>query len=197
MYRRTALRSLVFAVAFFGVLSRPARAEGDRRGNLTGTWGLNHDLSDDPQRVREGGARGGGRGGRGGFGGRRGGGFGGRRGRPEETDDGAPPSLDPEALEKLTIVHRDPELRITDGLGREHVLFTDGRKVEEERSAGTVKIRTDWKDGHVVVTTTPKRGPKITEAYGIAADGSVLTVTTQVEGRGRNLELRRVYDAVR
>ena len=197
MFRRTALRSLVFVVAFCGAVPRPARAEGDRRGNLTGTWRLNHDLSDNPERMREGGPTGGTRGGRGGFGGRRGGGFGGHRGRREEIDDVAPPALDPEALETLTIVHRDPEFRITDGLGRQHVLFTDGRKVEEERSAGAVKIRTDWKDGHVVVTTTPKRGPRITEAYGVAADGSVLTVTTRVEGRGSSLELRRVYDAVR
>ncbi|HLN81188.1 MAG TPA: hypothetical protein VK392_08350 [Thermoanaerobaculia bacterium] len=197
MFRRTALRSLVFVVAFCGAVPRPARAEGDRRGNLTGTWRLNHDLSDNPERMREGGPAGGTRGGQGGFGRRRGGGFGGHRGRREEVDDGAPPALDPEALEKLTIVHRDPEFRITDGLGRQHVLFTDGRKVEEERSAGTVKIRTDWKDGHVVVTTTPKRGPRITEAYGVAADGSVLTVTTRVQGRGPSLELRRVYDAVR
>ena len=196
MSRRAALRSFLFAVAILAPLAGPAATEENRRGNLTGTWRLNHDLSDDPQKMREGRLAGGARGGRGGFG-RRGGGFGGHRGGGAESDDGAPPAFDPEALEKLTIVHQDPELRITDGLGRSHVLFTDGRKIEEERSAGTFKIRTEWKDGHVVVTTTPKRGPKTTESYGVAADGSVLTVTMRIEGRGRDLELRRVYDAVR
>jgi hypothetical protein len=195
MSRRAALRSFLFAVAVLAPLAGPAATEENRRGNLTGTWRLNHDLSDDLQRMRDGRLAGGARGGRGGFG-RRGGGFGGHRGGRGESDDGALPAFDPETLETLTIVHHDPELRITDGLGRSHVLFTDGRKIEEERSAGTFKIKTEWKEGHVVVTTTPKRGPKITEAYGVAADGSVLTVTMRIEGRGRDLELRRVYDAV-
>ena len=195
MSRRAALRSFLFAVAVLSALTGLAATEENRRGNLTGTWRLNHDLSDDPQRMRDGRLAGGARGGRGGFG-RRGGGFGGHRGGRGESDDGALPAFDPDALETLTMVHHDPELRITDGLGRSHVLFTDGRKIEEERSAGTFKIRTEWKEGHVVVTTTPKRGPKITEAYGVSADGSVLTVTMRIEGPGRDLELRRVYDAV-
>ena len=94
-------------------------------------------------------------------------------------------------------MHRDPELRITDGLGRERVLYTDGRKIEEERSAGTMKIRAKWKDGRVVVATTPEHGPKIKETYAVTADGSSMTVTTTIEGRGRDLEFRRVYDAVK
>lgn len=174
----------------------------DVRGNLSGTWKLNRDLSDDPQQkmreARESGSGGGTRGG-GGFGGHHGGGGrgGGFRGRPrgQEGEGGSGDAeVATQAFETLSIVHRDPELRITDGVGREHVLSTDDRKIEEERSAGTVKMRARWKDGHVLVTTTPEHGPTLTETYAVAADGSVLTVTTKVEGRGRSFEFRRVYD---
>ena len=170
------------------------------RGNLSGTWKLNRDLSDDPgEKMREAGESGGGGGARGGgFGGHRGGGRGGGfRGRHREAEpEGGSGDVEDvtRAFETLSIVHRDPELRITDGLGREHVLSTDDRKIEEERSAGTVKIRARWKDGHVLVTTAPEHGPTLTETYAVTADGSVLTVTTKVEGRGRSFEFRRVYD---
>jgi hypothetical protein len=172
-------------------------------GDLSGTWKLDRERSDDPaQKLREGGGRGGGgsRGGAGFRGRRGGGGFGGHHGRP--TDDGEDNggtdfSQDSRAFDLLTIVHRDPQLRITDGLGREHVLYTDGRKVDEERSSGTTKIRAKWKDGRVVVATTPEHGAKITETYAVTADGSSLTVATRVEGRGRDFEFRRVYDAMK
>jgi hypothetical protein len=172
-------------------------------GNLSGTWKLDRERSDDPaQKLREGGGpsqRG--SGGGGGFRGRRGGGgFGGHRGRPTdegEENGGSDFFQDSRAFDLLAIVHRDPELRIRDGLGREHVLYTDGRKIEEERSSGTTKIKTKWKDGRVVVVTTPEHGAKITETYAPTADGSSLTVTTRVEGRGRELEFRRVYLAVK
>ena len=163
---------------------------------------MNRDLSDDPrEKMREareasgGGSRGGGfRGHRGGGGG---GGFHGRR-RDGDAEGGTGDSEDlTRAFETLSIVHRDPELRITDAAGHEHVLYTDDRKIEEERSAGTAKIRARWKDGHVVVTTTPEHGSKIVETYAVTADGSVLTVTTAIEGRGREIEFRRVYDPVR
>ncbi len=172
-------------------------------GDLSGTWKLDRERSDDPaQKVREGGGSSRrGSGGGGGFRGRRGGGgFGGHHGRPTdegEENGGTDFGEDSRAFDLLAIVHRDPQLRITDGLGREHVLYTDGRRVDEERSAGTTKIRAKWKDGRVVVATTPEHGAKITETYAVAADGSSLTVTTRVEGRGREIEFRRVYDAVK
>lgn len=103
------------------------------------------------------------------------------------------------AMQQLKIEHQDPALTIEDGIGRQHHLFTDGRKVEEERSyGGTTEIHAVWKDGHVVVTTQSEKGPKITETYAVAADGSQLTVTSKVETRrGGSVEIRRVYDAVK
>lgn len=198
MLSRNASSCLFAVIVVLGCSSSRALAEEHvRPGDLSGSWRLNHDLSDEPrEKMREsrpgGGARGFG-------GGRRGGGLGGRRARPEGKEgEGFGTLVDPTTFETLTIVHRDPELRVTDGVGREHVFFTDGRKTEEERSfGGTTKIRAMWKDGHVVVTTTPEHGPKTTETYAVAADKSVLTVTTRVEARGRELEFRRVYDAMK
>jgi hypothetical protein len=188
--------------AAFGVLILLAtpggRALAGGPSDLSGRWKLNRDLSDDPrEKMREAG-RGGGptRGVRGGFGGGRRGRFGGAREAPEGDEDRRLP-FDPEAVETLSIVHHDRELRITDAVGREHALFTDGRKTQEERSAGTVKMRAEWRDGHVVVTSVPEHGPKIVETYAVTADGSAMTVTTKIENRGRAFEYRRVYDAVR
>jgi hypothetical protein len=191
---RTIVEVAIAAVLLLLPRASPAFGAGD----LSGTWKLDRERSDDPaQKFREGGGpsrRGGG------FRGGRGGGFGGRRGRSPDDGEGTGGSEFLEggrAFDLLSIVHRDPELGITDGVGREHVLYTDGRKVEEERSSGTTKVRARWKEGHVVVATTPEHGPKITETYAVTADGSSLTVTTRVEGRGRDIEFRRVYDAVK
>jgi hypothetical protein len=196
------VRTIVEVAIAAVLLLLPRASSALSAGNLSGTWKLDFERSDDPaQKLREGGGpsrRG--FGGGGGFRGGRGGGFGGRRGRPPDDGEGNGGSDFFEggrAFDLLTIVHRDPELRITDGVGREHVLYTDGRKVEEERSSGTTKIRARWKEGRVVVATTPEHGAKSTETYAVTADGSSLTVTTRVEGRGENIEFRRVYEAVK
>jgi len=170
-------------------------------GDLSGTWKLNRDASDDPRKKieearAEGDQSGGGGwhgGGTGHHGGRRGGGF--SSGDRRSSGDMEPPADG----DTLRIDHQDPRLVITDGAGREHVLYTDGRKVEEERSfGGTTKITARWKDGHVVVETEPERGPSYTETYAVTGDHKQWTVTRRIRGRGRHgdIEIRRVYDAV-
>lgn len=170
-------------------------------GDLSGRWKLNRDASDDPRKKTEearaqadnqggGGFRGGGRMGRHG---------GGRRGGDSPGKNEPSGAMEtPDAAEMLRIDHRDPKLVITEGGGREHVLYTDGRKVEEERSfGGTTKITARWKDGHVVVETKPEHGPTYSETYAVTADHKQLTVTRRIPGRGgrRDVEIRRIYDA--
>ena len=175
-------------------------------GDLSGNWKLNRDASDDPhkkvdestsgQSSRGGWSGGGGSGGGGGYGGHGGGhrGGGGWRGG----DGSSGPAEPPPVPESLHIVHQDPKLVITESTGPEHVLYTDGRKTEEERSlGGTTAIRAQWKDGHVVVDIEPERGRPYTETYSVTGDGKQLTVTTRWKGRGgQSIEIRRVYDAV-
>jgi hypothetical protein len=131
------------------------------------------------------------------------GGSGGRHGSGSGTGgEPAAPGPDPEALaalETLTISHAEPKLTITDASGRERVVFTDGRVVEEERShGGKTKVEAQWKDGRIEIVSKPETGAKVTEAFSITADGSHLTVTTKLEGgRSGTITIRRIYDAVK
>jgi hypothetical protein len=185
--------------------------------DLSGTWKLDKEASDDPSKVmrefrspeggRSGGGRGGGMGGGGGTGMGHGRGYGGGGGgggswrgrRGGSSDEGGPDMTEWfSALETLQITDREPTLTITDAHGRERVLYTDGRKSREEHShGGTTTVRASWKDGHIQVVSTPETGPKVTETYAVAADGSQLTVTTTIEGRRSPITIQRIYDAVR
>lgn len=183
-------------------VSAVLRAAGP--GDLTGTWKLNREASDDPKQKLEEAARnapppssgGGGRG----HGMHHGGGSAPSPdgGRPEHAAGaGADGPTLMKGLDVLTIEHHDPKLVITDSLGREHVLSTDGRKVEEEGARGKSVIEAQWKDGHVVVHWEPEHGPSVTEAYAVTADGTQLTVTMQLDAKGRMpaVTIRRVYDS--
>jgi hypothetical protein len=177
--------------------------------DLSGTWKLDREASDDPENVMkeagpfEGGGGGGGWHGGGlgrghGHGGAGGGGWHG--GGPGESGERSQPDWSDwfAALETLQIQDREPMLTITDASGRERVVYADGRKTEEEHShGGTTTVRASWKDGHLQVVSTPETGPKVTEAYAISADGSQLTVTTKIEGRRSPITIQRVYDSVR
>lgn len=195
--RRTA--SVLIRVAIGAALAGPPVAAAPPLPDLSGEWRLNKDASDDPQQKLRSGSEGGsggsgsshGRGGRGGWRGR-------RRSDSDDSSDSRGPSPF-EARTSLSIRHRDPELRITDGSGREWVLYTDDRETEDERSlGGTTKVRARWKDGRLEVTSRPERGPKTVETYAVAADGSQLTVTTRIERRrGSAVEIRSVYDPAR
>jgi hypothetical protein len=156
-----------------------ARAEASARPDLSGTWKLNEDMSEDPRKKMQ--EAGGGRGGGGGMGG---GGGGGGAMRLRETF----------AAEKvLTISHKDPQLVITDLDGRQRTLFTDARRVEEDRSLSTAKIRARWNDRSIVVVT--KVGEReVTETYERAAVGARLVVTTKIDGGRAPFSYRRVYE---
>jgi len=193
------LRALCIGTLLVGAA---AATRGAEPGNLSGTWKLNREASDDPRKkmeevqVQEGGSGGGSGGGWSGGHGHRGG----HRGSGGQSSDGSTPGLTDRAAvwQTLQIEHADPQLIIRDGAGQEHILFTDGRKTEEERSfGGTTKIKARWKDGHVVVEIEPERGSSYTETYSVTADHKQLTVTTRFKGRGSrgDVEIKRVYDA--
>jgi hypothetical protein len=179
---------------------------------LTGTWQLNPDASDDPEKVmKEARSSGGGAGASGmsgamgmGHGHGHGGGSGGEGGRgADHRGQGDPGSQQAgawfAALKTLQIRHKEPALTIIDAVGRERTVYTDGRKTEEERShGGTTTVTASWRDGHIEIVSKPETGPKMTETLSITADGSQLTLTTKMEGgRGPAVTIRRVYDAVK
>jgi hypothetical protein len=173
-------------------------------GDFSGSWKLNREASDDPKQVMEEAAKNAppaaSSGGRGHGMHHHGGSSQTEGGRPER-ESGATPDGETlmAGLDALKIEHHDPELLITDSLGRGHVLYTDGRKIEEQDdSRGKTKIRAQWTDGHVVIKWEPEHGPTVTETYWVTADGKQLTVSTQLEGKGRmpKVTIRRVYDVV-
>jgi len=195
-------------------VSATVRVDANGRPDFSGTWTLNEDLSEDPRtKMQEAGGgrgpRGGGGGGWGGRGGGGGGGFGGRGGMGGgghrgggDSGDGGGDGGDRSsrfaenlaAQKVLTISHRDPEVVITDLNGRARTFYTDARKAEEERSEGTAKIQTKWKDRSIVVVT--KVGNRtITDTYERSADGARLFLTTKMEGGRASFSFRRVYES--
>jgi len=160
--------------------------------DLSGTWRLNKEQSDDfkttafPGRAPSGPAGGFGRGGTH-IGGRRGDGGGGGGPDPDFTA----------ALQTLVIDHKDPKLSITDAYGRIRVVYTDGRKTEEEHShGGTTKVEAQWKDGRVEIVEKPETGSKRIEDFSVAADHSQLRLTIKLEGGRGDSTIHLVYDAL-
>jgi hypothetical protein len=162
-------RMACFVLAALGAAGSPLAALD--YPDLSGKWQLNPDLSDNPSRVLRGGR--------------------GRGGAP----DGPDADLF-EGIETLMIEHREPRLSITDGAGRTRVVFTDGRKVDEERpSGGKRKVLAVWKDGHVEISSKTLQGPNWMTTLAVSADRSQLRVTTRVDGeRGTFITIHLVYE---
>jgi hypothetical protein len=216
--RRSLFPTLAVAALLLNptLFSRVALAS-DAKIDLSGRWTLNEGLSDDPfEKMREAGGGRGSRGGGGGEGGTEGGGFrgggfgrgggggsrggfggrGGGGGRDGDSPAAAPNELLQNA-QRLLIVQKDPELRITAGAGKERLYYLDGRKVEEEWSEGTVKIRTKQKGETVLVDTEYPSGREVVQTYEVLRDVRRLVVTTKISGGRRgSFSFRRVYDPV-
>ena len=162
--------------------------------DLSGTWRLNKEQSDNLKSTEAWPSRGANAAPGGGFG-RCGVHIGGRR--PDGGGGGWPDPDLASALQTLVIDHKDPKLSITDAYGRIRVVYTDGRKTEEEHSqGGTTKVEAQWKDGRVEIVSKPETGSKHVEDYSVAADHSQLRLTIKFEGGRGETTLRLVYDAL-
>jgi hypothetical protein len=174
--------------------------------DLTGAWQLNHDQSDDAQKKLKGGRTGtwttprAGTGG-GGMGGVHGG-FGGvgAMGRPYEQDSPAlreGMSAIAEAPEKLTIVYRDADVVFTSGEGVVWTLRATGDTVTEKTAGGHDAERTTkWDGSNLVTELKMSGGVKLIQTYTRISEGRQLVVTSRLEGPGRVIDIRRVYDAI-
>jgi hypothetical protein len=178
----------------------------DGQPDLTGAWQLNRDKSDDPQKKLKGTRTGtwtaprGGTGGgvTGGMGGAHGG-FGGVGGRPYEQESPAlreAMSALTEAPEKLTIVYRDANVVLTSGEGVVQTLQPNGDKVMEKTAGGHDAERTTkWDGSNLITEVKMSGGVTLTQTYTRSSDGRELVVTSRLEGPGRVVDVRRVYDA--
>lgn len=173
--------------------------------DLTGAWQLNRDQSDDPQkklkgtktgtwttpRAGTGGVTGGIAGAHGGFGG-----VGGPAYEQENPAMREAMGALTEAPEKLTIVYRDADVVLTSGEGVVQTLQPNGDTVTEKTAGGhDVERTTKWDGSNLITEVKMSGGVKLTQTYTRSSDGRQLFVTSRLEGPGRVVDVRRVYDA--
>lgn len=163
--------------------------------DLSGRWAYDREHSDDArEKLRS--SREGRRGGRppGGMG-RRGGG--GRSGPPPgggRVDDDQREAMRAvlEPAEELAITQTGAEITIEEAYGRTRRLHPDGKTYKTEN--GVADIRTEWKDGKLVVETK-RAGGSATETWELVADGKRILLNVSLRGGfGPSVELKRIYD---
>lgn len=201
-----ALACLTLLLCLGAAAPKPTQTPED----LTGSWQLNEDLSQD---ARAGRPPGEGRmgGGRRPGGGPRGGGGGGRSGPPRGGpppgggEDFRRPPLPPDQIvamaggsKSLLIQVEGPQLTFSYGGDNRLLLFSDGRKVRKEQEEGEEIVqRTRWRDEHLEIETTAGKA-KISEIWVLTNDHKRIFATVEMEmpgGRGK-MSFRRVWDRV-
>ncbi|MEE8368907.1 MAG: hypothetical protein V3S30_11400 [Thermoanaerobaculia bacterium] len=182
--------------------------------DLSGTWELNEEDSDNLREkmmeARRSGGSGGSRSGGGGFGGGMGGGRGGMGGgmgagrggmsggRSGGRDGEGPPRL-MRGIDVLEVEQSDSKVTIRYSDVSERILITDGKKYESESPNGDSLITTAvWKQGQLIVTIKSSERGKIKEWYKLSESGQRLIVKLDLPGRGRfpAITLKRIYDLV-
>lgn len=155
------------------------------RPDLSGRWQLNRDLSEDAreklQSMGGGGDAGGGHGP-----GRHGGIFGGGQAAHEQLDEvirNAPTSF--------VLAQDDTKVVLTEPDGRVRTLPTNDRKVKVDGR----DVKTKWENNRLVSEITVSNA-KVIQTYERAPRAPQLVVTTRIDMRGRQVSVRRVYDAV-
>jgi hypothetical protein len=185
---------LGLAMPLLGAAEQPA---------FTGKWQRNDEESDDPQeKMREameamrqqGGGRGGGMGGRGGGMGDRSGGRAGRGGR-----EAGMANLMAAAAQIETVLENNEFQIIPTGEGRVRIYYLDGKKHKRETASGMkMETKSELNGNRILVEQKTEEGRRIKMTYELGPDGSIMIVTTQLEG-GRIPEpiiIRTVYNAI-
>ena len=183
--------------------------------DLSGSWALNVELSDNPRdMIPEGGmaggtaggrpSRGGARPGRGG--GQPSGGMGGRGGMrggaPSETDQQRmlqTMRIATQAPRRIVVRQQDSTVTIRDGNGRTLMLHTNGEKIRQElENDGQLDIRAQWSGRALHIEREIHQGGKVVQKFFISEDSTRLHVETELDmGRGgRPRVFHYVYDSV-
>jgi hypothetical protein len=215
MSQRRHVSAAVFAVVLLAAGGRGAlRAQAGV--DLSGTWVLNAEASDDPQEQyrRWVQARGVGGGAPAGTGTGEAGGSGaydvagGAGGRGMAAVGGGLLGMFErfsQNSERLTIAQSDPEVTITNAAGQSNMVFTDGRVVESTgEDGGKTKVKTRWKKDKMIIDIdfptrpNPAGGtltPSLTMIYSLDKSGRLLLASTV--GIGATvppLTVERIYD---
>lgn len=185
------------------------------RKNILGSWRLNRDDSDTPQRGGQRSSGGGGNGGNGPYGGRGrvggwpfpgGGGPGGGNG-PYGGPRGGNGGRDDDAREEmrevmrpaasLTFAQKDKEFDLTDDQGHKRAFFTDGRKLQKSKDESYQEIAAQGDSTHLVSDEKSPRGGKLSRTFELSPDGTQLYETIQMDSSRSYTpaRFRYVYDA--
>lgn len=187
MRRSTKGRFFVAALASLGPLTSCSSGNmaAPEHPDITGTWVINLEQSDQPgdQLARE---------------------------RPEGAPGGRPGAASGERRERMAtglavalqnsvafrIEETDSTLTLTGAEGLERVFYPDGQDRQRRiEGLGYVRMKTRWKGDKLVVERELEVGVKVTEEFEMAEDGRQLFVTMKISGGARGVEFRRVYDA--
>jgi hypothetical protein len=181
------------AVALVGVVAITATAiviAQDRKSlhpDLSGRWRLNRELSENAEAKLErmqsqspgsAGPR------------RHGGGLGGSSGGAQQAQMEEARSLVLDAPPWFVLTQDGERIVLTDSGGRVRTLTASGRK---EKVDGR-DVRTRW-DNQRLISEISLGSAKVTETYERSTDAPQLIITTKMEMHGRELSVRRVYDA--
>ncbi len=173
--------------------------------DLSGTWVINYDLSDDPHEVIQKKMRemhagrhgfdGGMRGGGGEWGG---GGWGAGPGRyspPGGRGGEDMPRLQPmHAPPRIVILQDDQSITMIPE-GRDTLrIVPDGKKRKIKTPLGEMEVKGEWKGLSLVLTTKSPNGHQITRTYRINDDGRLEVVTTVELPTGDKVEIAMRYD---
>jgi hypothetical protein len=110
-----------------------------------------------------------------------------------------------QGAERLVIAQADPEVTITNAAGVANMVFTDGRVVERvDESGGKTKVKTRWKKDKMIVDIdfptrpNPAGGtltPSLTMTYSLGKDGRLeLASTVGIGAAIPPFTVERVYD---
>ena len=182
-----------------------ARAQAgteNAKPNLAGTWKMNKDQSDDPQKaMQQAAGNSGGRGGWGGMGSGGGMGGGGHHGGYGGQRGGQNSGNTMNDYKELTIEQSNDYLKIAGSSG--HILAqSSGSNQSGSNSSNQASASAptgDWQGPKFVVVTQSEHGSKTTRTYELAQDAKQLYVSTRIDNQRFNqpVTFRLVYDPVK
>ena len=188
---------LLVALALAALVVPDVRAQAEpRRSDLAGVWLLDREASQTPSGGAPDPAAGlwpGSVGVRGGLGGPAAPGSGidrRKRAAADREEIARRRALMKEVLEppvRFQITLEDALVIFTFPDGRAVRYRADGKEERHQHQSGTVKTKTKWDAGRLLIETNMGSGPKITHAYIVSGDPRQLTVTVQIPGQSRNL----------
>jgi hypothetical protein len=102
-----------------------------------------------------------------------------------------------QASETLTIKQAEKELTIAEGHARERKIYTDGRSFQRlDQNGNMTTMRARWQTGKLMIDTRLADGGRYSETYEAVPDKRQLIVTVSSSDRRlkQPLVIRRVYD---